>query len=419
MYKYHNRKPPPEIFISYSHSDSSYCYLIAQALKDAGFTVWIDKDSIRPGDSWVRSIFLGMEKADYVLILLSNNSINSTWVQKEIETAIATSLSDKKSLTIIPILLEGLKIPPALRTLQYLDLRKNFSSGIKLLIDRINLDCIDDDNQKSIQVQREGTNFPLKKESSFIGTTVDTIGSTLMALLHQLLPKSRNKTMMREQLIELHRQMLRLQSIIDHLAILEPELAEDLWSSAGEIMPNPIPGPNRILKEIDSRLHHVNTSKQMANLPTKSVEQLSLLKKYITVMRDLTNCLQSTLTELIQLSIPDLSDSFSRIWLTKVNLYRTLKNMHQKNKESKVAEYIMDNEDILKYIEAARTLNARALLQVIDADARGVAHDLNTGMTVFGELCLNAKSLNHAIVSARRQLGQFIVKYWPQNYDIS
>jgi hypothetical protein len=63
----------------------------------------------------------------------------------------------------------------------------------------------------------------------------------------------------------------------------------------------------------------------------------------------------------------------------------------------------------VRYIEAAKTFEERVLLQVIDEDARAVAHDPEMGWTVFGELVNRNKEILLNTIAARREIG-FLLK---------
>jgi len=88
------------IFISYSHKDSSYVHRLAEALKQEGFEVWID-DNIHYGSEWPRVVTRNLDASDGVIVVLSNNSLESDMVQNEVTRA----REEKKP--IFPLLLEG------------------------------------------------------------------------------------------------------------------------------------------------------------------------------------------------------------------------------------------------------------------------------------------------------------------------
>ena len=76
-----------KIFISYSHADRALCETIADALgKAEGLSVWYDKELLA-GEVYRNRIVEKIETADVFIVLLSQNSIKSKWVKKELEYA--------------------------------------------------------------------------------------------------------------------------------------------------------------------------------------------------------------------------------------------------------------------------------------------------------------------------------------------
>jgi hypothetical protein len=108
-----------QIFISYSRKDIGFARKLAGDLEKAGYDVWWDISDLRGGDDWVRVIPAAIESSQYVIIVLSPNSVESEWVRKEYTQAL--SLRKK----IIPIMLAATGVPFALNTINYV----NFTSG--------------------------------------------------------------------------------------------------------------------------------------------------------------------------------------------------------------------------------------------------------------------------------------------------
>jgi len=92
---------------------------LAGSLEKVGYDVWWDITDLHGGDDWVRMIPAAIETSQYVLVVLSPNSVQSEWVEKEYTQALTLH---KK---IIPIMLAGANIPFALNTINFV----NFSSG--------------------------------------------------------------------------------------------------------------------------------------------------------------------------------------------------------------------------------------------------------------------------------------------------
>lgn len=104
---------PPFIFISYSRKDETYVSKLIQALEDKGLTVWLD-NRIDYGTTWPRVIEEHLEKCQVFILVMSSNSLNSHWVQCELNRALAL----KKP--VFPILLEGTRWL-AVETIQCVD----------------------------------------------------------------------------------------------------------------------------------------------------------------------------------------------------------------------------------------------------------------------------------------------------------
>jgi len=108
-----------KIFISYSRKDIDFVRKLAGDLEKAAYDVWWDLTDLQGGDDWVRQIPAAIKTSQFVIIVLSPNSISSEWVEKEYTQAL--SLRRK----IIPIMLAPCTVPFALNTINYL----NFATG--------------------------------------------------------------------------------------------------------------------------------------------------------------------------------------------------------------------------------------------------------------------------------------------------
>jgi len=75
------------VFVSHSSEDKeSFIEPLVKDLRECYIRVWLDKDSIVPGDNLRQSIFRdGLDKADIALIFFTQQSLQSSWVDKEIK----------------------------------------------------------------------------------------------------------------------------------------------------------------------------------------------------------------------------------------------------------------------------------------------------------------------------------------------
>ena len=119
--------------MSHSSIDKSIVISIAIDLNERGISTWLDSFDILPGESIVSKINEGIEECDYMLLFLSNNSVKSKWVQKELETFLWDEIGSFK-IKIIPIKLDDCEIPKVLQTKKYIDFRYDYSSGLFELV---------------------------------------------------------------------------------------------------------------------------------------------------------------------------------------------------------------------------------------------------------------------------------------------
>jgi TIR domain len=103
------------IFISYSHQDSDYVNKLEEDLKEKGFEVWVDRQ-IRYGTQWSEEIEDHLDVCAAFIVVLSENSRKSRWVQNEV------SYAQEIKKPIFPILLSG-KPWLSLKSTQHVDVR--------------------------------------------------------------------------------------------------------------------------------------------------------------------------------------------------------------------------------------------------------------------------------------------------------
>lgn len=102
------------IFLSHSHYDKPFARKLAISLRKAGHSVWIDEAEINIGDSLVEKIREGLDQVDYVAAILSNASINSPWVTKELDIASNREIEEGR-VVVLPLLVEKVAMPGFLK----------------------------------------------------------------------------------------------------------------------------------------------------------------------------------------------------------------------------------------------------------------------------------------------------------------
>jgi hypothetical protein len=105
----------PKVFISYSDSDEdrNIAKYLADSCKALGFAAWLDKDEIQSGDDWQKSIEEEIKSCKLVLVLISEEALASSWVNRE-WSVLCEEKWKRPDLSIIPVVLEDAKTPPFL-----------------------------------------------------------------------------------------------------------------------------------------------------------------------------------------------------------------------------------------------------------------------------------------------------------------
>ncbi|MDU0315269.1 toll/interleukin-1 receptor domain-containing protein [Phycicoccus sp. M110.8] len=113
------------MFLSYAHEDAPAANLLRHNLINSGVDVF-DSSLITPGSNISHAINEGLETAEGVIFLLSQNFVKSEWAQVEVAAASAEIAGGERKL-IVPLLIDPNfdtnKIPSLLRRYQWLDAR--------------------------------------------------------------------------------------------------------------------------------------------------------------------------------------------------------------------------------------------------------------------------------------------------------
>ncbi|MGV3631737.1 MAG: TIR domain-containing protein [Bacteroidota bacterium] len=140
------------IFISYAKEDIHFAEQIYSYLENLGFEPWLDKKKLLPGQDWRFHIQDALHKADFIILLLSETSVDKRgYVQREFRQAL-DYYEDKldSDIYIIPIKINDCEVPQKLTRFQWIE------------YDQKNLDLI----QKAIDQQRAKLEADLKKKSN-------------------------------------------------------------------------------------------------------------------------------------------------------------------------------------------------------------------------------------------------------------
>jgi HJR/Mrr/RecB family endonuclease len=126
------KKRHPQVFLSFAQEDKRIAQRIADALTRSGARVLYDAWELAPGDSLQSRVGKSIAASDYLVVLLSTHSVQSSWVQSELQGALLSEMNDR-AITVIPVLVDDVTVPSSLRDRLYLDLTTDEKSGITQL----------------------------------------------------------------------------------------------------------------------------------------------------------------------------------------------------------------------------------------------------------------------------------------------
>jgi len=73
------------VFLSHSWADKEFVRKLYEALTKEGVTAWLDEKKMKPGDNIHDSIGDAIKYYDKLILVCSENALNSWWVEKELE----------------------------------------------------------------------------------------------------------------------------------------------------------------------------------------------------------------------------------------------------------------------------------------------------------------------------------------------
>ena len=125
----------PKVFICHSSRDKLFVSRLAHDLESENIPVWYAKWVLRPGDSLTERIQQGIEGSGWFVVVLSENSIRSSWVKRELDAGLALELS-RKRVYVVPVRIDSCQAPLFLQDKVYADFRKSYKDGFETLLRR-------------------------------------------------------------------------------------------------------------------------------------------------------------------------------------------------------------------------------------------------------------------------------------------
>ncbi len=123
-----NRRQP-RAFISYSRQDEAFVLALVQQLKEHGIGVWIDCVDLVIGDSLIRRIGDAIYDEDFVIAVISEHSVKSSWCEKELSLAVAHGIQSKQ-VKVLPVRLDEVTLPSFLVDTLWVETDRSDCTGV-------------------------------------------------------------------------------------------------------------------------------------------------------------------------------------------------------------------------------------------------------------------------------------------------
>lgn len=107
-----------DVFISYSRKDGDFARRLNRKLQEAGKNTWFDQESISSGVDFEKEIFKGIAGADNIVFVLSPDSVQSEYCEREVNYAAELG---KRFITVLCRPTEPSDMPEVLRVINWID----------------------------------------------------------------------------------------------------------------------------------------------------------------------------------------------------------------------------------------------------------------------------------------------------------
>lgn len=128
-----------KVFVSHSSHDKEFVRKLCADLSNSGHKPWLDEWEIKVGDSIPTKIDHGIDNADYIIVVLSENALSSQWVEREWQSKYWDEIETNK-IKVLPILYKQCKIPNLLKMKKYANFTNNYNSGLDDVLAVLNAD---------------------------------------------------------------------------------------------------------------------------------------------------------------------------------------------------------------------------------------------------------------------------------------
>jgi TIR domain len=120
---------PNEVFLSHSSSDSQFAGDLAAVIRRHGIPVWYSQTNILGAQQWQDEIGAALQRCDWFVVILSQQSADSMWVKRELSYALQQNRFENKIIPITYQLSDYERLSWALSLFQMIDFTRTLEEG--------------------------------------------------------------------------------------------------------------------------------------------------------------------------------------------------------------------------------------------------------------------------------------------------
>lgn len=147
---------PPSVFLSHNHADKPFVRQLAADLDNQGIPYWLDEAEIKVGESLIEKIRAGIDKVEFVAVVLSPNSVASPWVQREVDVAMNQEIAGRR-VKVLPLMYKSCELPGFLLGKRYADFtdERRYAAALEDLVRSLGVVF----NKNAFSLPPRGTNL--------------------------------------------------------------------------------------------------------------------------------------------------------------------------------------------------------------------------------------------------------------------
>ncbi len=120
---------PHEVFLSHSDLDREFAGSLSEVIRRHGIPVWYSQTNILGAQQWHDEIGAALQRCDWFAVVLSPQSVESTWVKRELLYALNHDRFENK---IVPIMYQPCdheRLSWTLSEFQMIDFTRSLDEG--------------------------------------------------------------------------------------------------------------------------------------------------------------------------------------------------------------------------------------------------------------------------------------------------